>query len=74
MTKQQDVIICPYGLTIALAQWSDLLSGHAVTAISRQNGRFRVQTANGRAFRAPVVVNAAGTNCNIIATRWVDAA
>ncbi|MCF8062044.1 MAG: NAD(P)/FAD-dependent oxidoreductase, partial [Deltaproteobacteria bacterium] len=58
-------IICPYGLTIALAENArangvEFLLGREVTGISRNGGGFRVRTASGERFEAGVLINAAG--------------
>ena len=58
-------IICPYGLTIALAENAlangvDFLLGREVAGIRRDDGRFEVRTACGERFSSRVVINAAG--------------
>ncbi|MFP3927773.1 MAG: NAD(P)/FAD-dependent oxidoreductase [Desulfobacteraceae bacterium] len=58
-------IICPYGLTIALAENAlangvSFFLGREVTGISRDQGGFQVKTAGGEDFEAGVLVNAAG--------------
>ncbi len=58
-------IICPYGLTIALAENAlangvEFFLGREVSGIDRNNGRFVVRTASGERFEATVLVNVAG--------------
>ena len=58
-------IVCPYGLTIALAENArangvEFLLGREVTGISRNHGGFRVRTASGERFEAAILINAAG--------------
>jgi glycerol-3-phosphate dehydrogenase len=58
-------IICPYGLSIALAENAlvngvEFFLGHEVTAISKNRQGFVVNTAQGEAFEAPVLINSAG--------------
>lgn len=58
-------IICPYGLTIALAENANLngvkyFLGHEVTAIQRKDKGFMVQSAKGKTFNAEIIINAAG--------------
>lgn len=58
-------IICPYGLTIALAENArengvDFHLGCRVKAIAANGQGFRVKTSGGRTFSSRVVVNSAG--------------
>ena len=58
-------IICPYGLSIALAENAaangvGFYLGHGVTDISKNPQGFMVNTAPGEAFEAPVLINSAG--------------
>jgi glycerol-3-phosphate dehydrogenase len=58
-------IICPYGLTIALAENANLngvkyFLGHEVSAIQRKDKGFLVHSANGKAFNTRILINAAG--------------
>ncbi len=58
-------IICPYGLSIALAENAaangvEFYLGYEVTDISKNNQGFVVNTAPGKAFEAPVLINSAG--------------
>jgi glycerol-3-phosphate dehydrogenase len=58
-------IICPYGLTIALAENAHangvhFYLGHEVSAISRIEDGFQVDTALGKTFRARILINSAG--------------
>jgi len=58
-------IICPYGLSIALAENAaangvEFYLGHGVTGISKKGHGFVVQTVPGEAFEAPVLINSAG--------------
>ena len=58
-------IICPYGLTMALADNAhengvDFHLGHGVTGISKRNSGFTVKTAAGATFETRVLINAAG--------------
>jgi glycerol-3-phosphate dehydrogenase len=58
-------IICPYGLTIALAENAALngvkyFLGHEVSGIQRKDKSFFVQSANGKTFNTGILINAAG--------------
>ncbi|MBN1832137.1 MAG: NAD(P)/FAD-dependent oxidoreductase [Deltaproteobacteria bacterium] len=58
-------IICPYGLSIALAENAaangvEFYLGHGVTNISKNSREFVVNTAQGEEFEAPVLINSAG--------------
>lgn len=58
-------IICPYGLTMALAENAvangvDFLLGEEVKAITKTNNHFEVGTAQGKLFKAQVLINSAG--------------
>lgn len=58
-------IVCPYGLTIALAEnaWTNgvrFYLGHEVKRIEKRNGTFRVNAGEGRLFEAPELINSAG--------------
>lgn len=58
-------ILCPYGLTMALADNAkangvQFFLGHEVTSISRIAGGFKVETNQGRRFNARILVNSAG--------------
>lgn len=58
-------IICPYGLTIALAENAktngvDFFLGREVTGITRNGNGFRVKTSSGEHFETMVLINAAG--------------
>lgn len=58
-------IICPYGLTIALADNAAangvrFFLGNEVSSIQRNGQGFTVRAANGNTFRSRVVINAAG--------------
>ncbi len=58
-------IICPYGLSIALAEnavanGAEFYLGHEVTEISKNGHGFVVTTTPGEAFEAPVLINSAG--------------
>lgn len=58
-------IICPYGLTMALAESAhtngvDFFLGHDVCAISREKKGFEIKTSNGKGFKSPVLINSAG--------------
>ncbi len=58
-------IICPYGLTIALADNAFMngvrfFLGHEVTSIIRRQDGFLVNTGNGHTFNTAVLINAAG--------------
>ena len=58
-------IICPYGLTIALAENAvangvKFFVGHEVTAIQKDETGFNVSTSPGSRFKAPVLINSAG--------------
>lgn len=58
-------IICPYGLTIALAENAAIngakyFLGHEVSAIQRKNQGFLVRSVNGKTFHAGILINAAG--------------
>ncbi len=64
-------IICPYGLTIALAENAlangvVFYLGRTVQSLSRSNGRFSLTTSTGEHFTAPIVINAAGLNADQI--------
>jgi glycerol-3-phosphate dehydrogenase len=58
-------IICPYGLTIALAENStvngvNFFLGHEVSSIERNGNGFLLRTTNGRTFKTKLLINAAG--------------
>jgi glycerol-3-phosphate dehydrogenase len=58
-------IICPYGLTVALAENAvangvDFHLGEEVKAITKTNNHFEVETSPGRLFKAQVLINSAG--------------
>jgi len=58
-------IVCPYGLTIALAENAhangvEFFLGREVTGVDRDGEGFQVKTAAGEIFQAKVLVNAAG--------------
>ena len=58
-------IICPYGLSIALAENAaangvEFCLDHEVTAINKKGKGFVVNTAFGEVFEAPVLINSAG--------------
>jgi glycerol-3-phosphate dehydrogenase len=58
-------IICPYGLTIALADNArengvDFHLGSRVTGILKRENGFQVKTAGGGSFESKVLINAAG--------------
>ncbi len=58
-------IICPYGLTIALAEnaYANGVSyhlGQEVTGISRTAEGFEISTAKGESFKSKVLINSAG--------------
>ncbi len=58
-------IICPYGLTVALAENAvangvDFRLGEEVNAIRRTNNHFELETSAGRLFKATVLINSAG--------------
>jgi glycerol-3-phosphate dehydrogenase len=58
-------IISPYGLTIALAEnaaanGAEFILGHEVSSIQGNGQGFIVRAANGNAFTARVLINAAG--------------
>ncbi len=58
-------IICPYGLTIALAENAFMngvrfFLGHEVTSIQRKEEGFLVNTGNGHRFTTTILINAAG--------------
>jgi glycerol-3-phosphate dehydrogenase len=64
-------IICPYGLTIALAENAlengvRFHLGHEVTGITRTGREFRVMTSAGKTFEASVLINSAGLYCDLI--------
>ncbi len=58
-------ILCPYGLSIALAENAaangvGFYLGHGVASISKNGHGFVVNTDLGEAFEAPVIINSAG--------------
>jgi glycerol-3-phosphate dehydrogenase len=58
-------IVCPFDLTVAMAEnaagnGAEFYRNMEVTGISRENGGYILATNNGGAFRARLVVNAAG--------------
>jgi len=58
-------IICPYGLTIGLAEIAQrngvkFYLGHSVEGITFENGLYQVKTATGQDLKAPILVNSAG--------------
>ncbi|MFC1820057.1 NAD(P)/FAD-dependent oxidoreductase, partial [Thermodesulfobacteriota bacterium] len=58
-------IICPYGLTIALAENAQTNGvsfhlGHEVKGIEQKKGMFRVQTGTGKVFETSLLINSAG--------------
>lgn len=64
-------IICPYGLTIALAENAQdngvrFHLGHEVTGITRNEQIFRVTTSEGKTFEGSVLINSAGLYCDHI--------
>lgn len=64
-------IICPYGLTIALADNArdngvDFHLGAEVTAILKAENGFQVKTAEGGSFETKVLINAAGLYGDVI--------
>jgi glycerol-3-phosphate dehydrogenase len=64
-------IICPYGLTIALAENArangvTYYLDHAVGNLARSEDQFNIETANGGRFAAPIVINAAGLYADVI--------
>ena len=57
-------IICPYSLTIAMAENADangchFYLGHTVTSIQKQDNLFEIKTADKR-FKSKVLINSAG--------------
>jgi len=64
-------IICPYGLTMALADNArengvDFHLASEVTGISKTENGFRVKTAGGTSFDSNVLINAAGLYSDVI--------
>ncbi|MCD6293412.1 MAG: NAD(P)/FAD-dependent oxidoreductase [Deltaproteobacteria bacterium] len=64
-------IICPYGLTIALAENArdngvDFHLGSEVTGILKTENGFQVKTAEGGSFETRVLINAAGLYSDVI--------
>jgi glycerol-3-phosphate dehydrogenase len=64
-------IICPYGLTIALAENAQINGvtyylEHAVSNLERNLDQFLIKTANGEQFTASIVINAAGLYADTI--------
>ena len=68
-------IICPYGLTIALAENAmangvEFHLGHEVSAITKNGQGFQVNTSVGKTFKSPVLINSAGLYsdrvCNLL--------
>jgi len=58
-------IICPYGLTIALAENAAMngvsfFLGHEVSSIKRNGHGFLVKAANGKSLKTRLLINAAG--------------
>jgi glycerol-3-phosphate dehydrogenase len=58
-------IICPYGLTVALAENAvangvDFCLGEEVNAVKRSNNHFEVETSTGKHFKSTVLINSAG--------------
>ncbi len=58
-------IICPYGLTIALAENAmangvDFYLGHEALNISKTGQGFQLTASTGKTFEAPVLINSAG--------------
>ncbi len=58
-------IICPYGLTIALAESAaangvQFYLGHEVSAITKNGQGFQVNTSTGKTYEAPILINSAG--------------
>jgi len=58
-------IVCPYGLTIALAEnaaanGARFFLGHEVSSIKRNGHGFTVSAANGDSFNAKILINSAG--------------
>jgi len=58
-------IICPYGLTIALAENASVngvrfFLGHEVSSIKRIDQGFLVKVSNGKTFKTKLLINAAG--------------
>ncbi len=57
-------IVCPFGLTIAMAEnasvnGADFIFGSEVTAIDKQEGGYLLHTSNGN-YESQIVINAAG--------------
>ena len=66
-------IICPYGLTMALADNAreNGVQFHLdakVTGIVKTEKGFQVKTAGGRLFESKILINAAGLYCDVICT------
>jgi glycerol-3-phosphate dehydrogenase len=64
-------IICPYGLTVALAENAaangvDFHLGEEVKAITRTDNHFEVETSSGKFFKTHVLVNSAGLYADFI--------
>jgi glycerol-3-phosphate dehydrogenase len=64
-------IICPYGLTIALAENAQdngvrFHLGHEVTGIKKNDRIFQVMTSEGKTFETSVLINSAGLYCDHI--------
>ena len=64
-------IICPYGLTVALADNArengvNFHLGSEVTGISKAENGFQVKTAEGGSFETRVLINAAGLYSDVI--------
>ena len=64
-------IICPYGLTIALAENAaangvKFLLGNEVSSIQRNGKGFLVRASNGKAFKTRLLINAAGIFSDIV--------
>jgi glycerol-3-phosphate dehydrogenase len=58
-------IICPYGLTIALAENAaandvSFFLGHEVSSIHRDGQGFLVSAANGKTYKTGILINASG--------------
>jgi glycerol-3-phosphate dehydrogenase len=65
-------IICPYGLTIALADNATANGvryhlGHEVTSIDKIDNSFRISTKHGEIFESAVLINSAGLYSDRIA-------
>jgi glycerol-3-phosphate dehydrogenase len=64
-------IICPYGLTIALAENAaangvKFLLGYEVSSIQRNGEGFLVMASNGKAFKTRLLINSAGIFSDLV--------